>query len=138
MRSAWQVRAGRRGERDQESLENGLIILGWEEVPDLAQFQTKNDLKSGLQNQYPQRSAYVLGNWTGQLWRFYHEISEGDLVVMPLKSQRRYAIGEVSGDYHYRTEAKPGYQHVRPSAGFAPTLSRRSSKQTCVAAWGRC
>jgi len=50
----------------------------------------------------------------GQLWRFSHEMSEGDLVVMPLKSRSQFAIGEVVGPYQFLVDAQPGFRHVRP------------------------
>lgn len=114
MKSAWQVRAGRQGERDQESLAEGLAIVGWGGVPALGRFGDKEALKAGLRECYPQRSAAVIGNWAGQLWRFYREMSEGDLVVMPLKNIRKFAIGEVTGQYHYRPGATPECRHARP------------------------
>ena len=114
MTSAWQVRAGRHGERDEEALNEGLAILGWRDVPDLAQYRTREDLRSELVRLYEGRSAYVVGNWTGQLWRFSHKMAEGDLVVMPLKSRKQCAIGEVAGPYRYRNEARLGFRHVRP------------------------
>lgn len=114
VRSAWQVRAGREGERDEAALDEGLIIVGWDEVADLRQYQNRDALRRALRDRYPDRSVYVIGNWTGQLWRFAHEIAEGDHVVMPLKSQGQLAIGEVTGPYEYRDESLPGFQHVRP------------------------
>jgi restriction system protein len=114
MKSAWQVRAGRQGERDQEALAEGLAIVGWGGVPALGRFDDKEALKAGLREHYPQRSTYVIGNWAGQLWRFYREMSEGDLVVMPLKNVRQFAIGEVTGSYHYRPDATPDCRHARP------------------------
>jgi restriction system protein len=56
----------------------------------------------------------VVGNWAGQLWRFYREMNEGDLVVMPLKNVRQFAIGEITGSYHYRPDATPDCRHARP------------------------
>lgn len=114
MKSAWQVRAGRQGERDQEALAEGLAIVGWGGVPALGGFGSKDALKAGLRECYPQRSNYVVGNWAGQLWRFYREMSEGDLVVMPLKNVRQFAIGEITGSYHYRPDATPDCRHARP------------------------
>ncbi|MEU0791647.1 CBS domain-containing protein [Amycolatopsis sp. NPDC005961] len=114
MKSAWQVRAGRQGERDQESLAEGLAIVGWGGVPALGRFDSREALKAGLRECYPQRSTYVIGNWAGQLWRFYREMNEGDLVVMPLKNVRRFAIGEVTGRYHYRPGSAPECRHARP------------------------
>jgi restriction system protein len=114
MKSAWQVRAGRHGERDQESLAEGLAIAGWGGVPALGRFGSKEALKEGLREHYPERSTYVIGNWAGQLWRFSREMSEGDLVVMPLKNVRQFAIGEVTGSYHYRPGSTSEFRHARP------------------------
>ncbi|MGW4525111.1 CBS domain-containing protein [Amycolatopsis sp. NPDC004378] len=108
------MRAGRNGERDHESLTEGLTIVGWGGVPDLSDFDSRESLKAGLRDCYPQRSNSVLGNWTGQLWRFYHEMAEGDLVVMPLKNVRRFAIGEITGPYRFRADAVPECRHARP------------------------
>jgi restriction system protein len=113
MRSAWQVRAGRGGEREQEAIDAGLVIVGWESVPDLAGPLTREDFRLQLLARYPGRSIHTVGNWTGQLWRFVHEMAEGDLVVMPLKTQRLFAIGVLGGPYRYRAEAAPGFRHVR-------------------------
>ena len=124
MRSAWQVRAGRNGERDQQALDEKLAIVGWDGVPDLTRYRTRNELKSDLRDRYPDRSAYVIGNWTGQLWRFFHEMAEGDLVVMPLKSTRLLAIGEVAGPYRYRDDAKAGFRHVRPVRWLRTDVAR--------------
>ncbi|MFE5563418.1 CBS domain-containing protein [Amycolatopsis japonica] len=114
MSSAWQVRAGRRGERDKEALESGLVIVGWPAVTDLLDFSTRADLKAAVETSYPDRSTYVVGNWTGQLWRFSKEMTNGDLIVMPLKSRQRYAIGEITGPYAYRRDPRDDFRHVRP------------------------
>jgi restriction system protein len=114
MKPAWQVRAGRQGERDRESLEEGLTIVGWGGIPDLSRYSTRDALKAAVKEIYPQRSNSVIGNWTGQLWRFCQEMNEGDLIVMPLKSTRRFAIGEITGQYRYRPDATPDFQHARP------------------------
>jgi restriction system protein len=114
MTSAWQVRAGRHGERDQESLAEGLTIVGWGGVPDLGRFDSREALKAALRDCYPQRSNYVIGNWTGQLWRFHRDMREGDLVVMPLKNVRQFAIGEVTGPYVHRPDSTPDCRHARP------------------------
>ncbi|WP_410565258.1 CBS domain-containing protein [Amycolatopsis sp. cmx-4-61] len=114
MKSAWQVRAGRRGERDQESLAEGLTIVGWGGVSELSRFDTREALKAELRLLYPQRSNYVIGNWAGQLWRFYREMSEGDFIVMPLKNVRQFAIGEITGPYRHRPESTPDCRHTRP------------------------
>ncbi|MFD8497449.1 restriction endonuclease [Amycolatopsis sp. NPDC059657] len=114
MNSAWQVRAGQHGERDQEALREGLVILGWERVPNLDDYGSRAELGLDLRYRYAEMSHSTVANWTGQLWRFSREIVVGDLVVMPIKTLGGlYAIGDITGNYGYRTEAAPGFRHVR-------------------------
>ncbi|MGZ0150806.1 hypothetical protein ACXJJ3_27355 [Kribbella sp. WER1] len=76
--------------------------------------KTRPELRSVVQQTYPDRGNAVIGNWTGQLWRFMSRIQIGDLVVVPLKSRDQLAIGTVSGGYEFRAAAAPGFRHVRP------------------------
>ena len=41
-------------------------------------------------------------------------MSEGDLIVMPVKSQQKLAIGEITGPYRHRDDKAAGFRHVRP------------------------
>src|SRR4051794_35979432 len=45
---AWQVRAGRQGEREQEALRDGIVIVGWEQVPDLDEYRNRAELALDL------------------------------------------------------------------------------------------
>ncbi|MFC7617002.1 hypothetical protein ACFQV2_29725 [Actinokineospora soli] len=121
--AAWMVRAGRNGEFVDQALTDGLAIVGWTDLPDLRTCGTRQELRSLLHSVFPDRTNYVIGNWTGQLWRFSHVIAPGDLVVLP-KSQGYYAIGEVSGPYSYRQGARPSGQHVIPVAWQRTDVSR--------------
>lgn len=115
MRSAWQVRAGRDGERVDDALKEGLAILGWRRIlPDLTTYRSRDELRDELSRFYEGTSPNVIANWVGQLWRFCHEMAEGDLVVMPIKIRRQFAIGEVAGPYRNRHDAEPGFRHARP------------------------
>jgi restriction system protein len=113
--AAWLVRGGERGEREDLALTEGLVIAGWEELGDLQDCTTREGIRQALRQTYPDFAENVIANWTGQLWRFRHQISEGDLVVMPLHTKPGgVAIGEVTGPYQYRADQPPGFRHVRP------------------------
>ena len=43
----------------------------------------------------------TIANWIGQIWPFAHEMKISDLVIMPLKKQWAFQIGEITGDYHF-------------------------------------
>lgn len=115
MMRAWMVRAGRKGERATVALENGVVIAGWEEVGDLSHIGDGEGLRALLVEIYPEFSSQVVGNWTGQLWRFREEIAVGDLVVIPVSDsyRRRLVVGVVTGTYCYHGAAKPGFRRTR-------------------------
>lgn len=113
-RAAWMVRAGRNGEREDAAVKEGLAIAGWHELSDLSGLTTRAELREVIRSTYPDRSNAVIGNWTGQLWRFISRIQVGDLLVVPLKNRDQLAIGTVVGPYAYRSTAEPGFRNVRP------------------------
>jgi restriction system protein len=111
---AWLIRGGRDGEREERALRDGLTIVGWNELGDLGGLDTWSELTGELQRVYPDAARNVIGNWTGQLWKFTTEIQDGDLVVMPLKSNPGHiAIGRITGPYEYRTAEPEGFRQVR-------------------------
>ena len=115
MPAAWLVRAGGHGEREQLALRESIASIGWGTLGDLADCKSRADLHERLRHAYPEASRAVLGNWTGQLWRFLSVIADGDHVVMPLKTELgMLAVGRVTGPYYYEAEAEPEVRHRRP------------------------
>jgi restriction system protein len=110
---AWLVRAGRYGEREALALEQGLAVIGWDEVPDLSAVRTRDELMDELRSAYPDEGERTLLNWQSQLWAFMHSVSAGDLVVLPLKSNPAIAIGPVISDYEYRPDLPADAHHTR-------------------------
>ncbi len=108
----WLVRAGRNGEREDEALEKGLAIIGWEELNDLSQVKTREDLLHLLRETYPTTGANTLTNWNGQLWAFRERIQTGDIIVLPLKRRSAIAIGYCKGPYKYLADGEMGV-HTR-------------------------
>ncbi|MFB6753116.1 CBS domain-containing protein [Streptomyces sp. NPDC056353] len=123
---AWVVRAGENGERERVALEEGVLVVGWDRLAmgDLAGSATRAEIRTAVAAAYPDEGPYTIGNWTGQLYRFVHEIQPGDLVVLPLKSLR-VAIGQVVGAYEYRAEAPEGLRHVRRVEWMVTDLDRQ-------------
>ena len=114
MTRAWTVRGGEKGEREQAALDDGLIILGWEELAeDLSRVVSTDDLSALLRAAYPDAGQRTIHNWAYQLWQFLREMQVGDLVVMPRKYKSVIAIGRVTGEYRYRPEAMPDMRHTR-------------------------
>lgn len=121
----WTVRGGENGEREQTALDDGLIILGWEELAeDLSRITSTDDLSALLRVAYPNDGQRTIHNWAYQLWQFLREMQVGDLVVMPRKYKSVIAIGRVTGEYRYRPEAAPDMRHTRPVMWLTRDIER--------------
>jgi len=110
--SLWLVRAGKRGEQEQGALENSVVTIGWNELPDLSDVKTKGELAKIYSQVHPTAKRAQAANEVGQVWRFVHEIQRGDLVALPLKTQSAIAIGKVEGEYDYKKLAD-NIKHIR-------------------------
>ena len=42
----WMVRAGRYGEQEDVALKEDLVVIGWNELPDLSNIKTKDSKRS--------------------------------------------------------------------------------------------
>jgi restriction system protein len=124
MKRAWLVRAGKRGETWQTDLKESIVAIGWPAVGDLGPTKNRDDVKSLLKNGYPTITAKRLGNWTGQLYRFRHEIAQGDLIVTPLRQTNCIAIGRVVGNYTYRPDLPDEARHTIPVNWLSTDLAR--------------
>jgi restriction system protein len=134
--AAWLVRGGKDGERENEALEQGLVIAGWPRLGDIGGCTDRDQLRSAVRAAYPEYKAAVISNWTGQLWRLLVEIKEGDYVVMPLKSTQMIAVGRVTGPYDYRAGHPEGFRHTRPVEWLRTGVSRRDVQQDLLHSMG--
>lgn len=108
----WLVRAGKYGEQEQDALDQNIITIGWQNLPDLSQIKDKEQLKTIYAEIYPDEKKRSMANRIGQIWSFLDRIKIGDLVAIPLKTQSSIAIGEVTGNYQYKKD-NPNTKHRR-------------------------
>lgn len=112
----WGIHAGRTGDANTLFLQGGVIAIGWEEMGDLSALPAAREaFKAKLLTTYPSTKPGAVAGAAGQLFRFVHEITIGDLVAYPSKLDKRIHIGRVAGQYHHEVEAQPtSYPHRRP------------------------
>lgn len=111
--SLWQVRTGRGTGREQEALDKELVIVGWEDLPDLTNIKSKEELVVLCQKTYPKKNTRTIHSWANQIWTLVTRIKLGDLVIVPLKSRSSFAIGKIEGTYQYRTDLPSNAHHTR-------------------------
>ena len=110
--TAWLIRAGRQGEREEFAIENSMCGGGWGGLPNLTAVSSRLDLERILRGLSPDWSNHTVGNYVGQLWMLRNQVRVGDLVVMPLKTTSRIALGAVTRPYWYRGDPDPDKRHV--------------------------
>ncbi len=98
---AWLIRAGRDGDRFDYNIEHGLACLGWDDVPDLRGFSSRQELQDAVRLHRPDSREGAISSFTSQLWRMRTDVRLGDLVVMPRKGAPEIALGSVTREYWY-------------------------------------
>ena len=107
MQRLWMVRLGRFGEMEQRALSSGELVTGWD-VNDLSAANSRADILRMLEASYPEKASGTLQNWSVQLNQLKNSISDGDLVVVPLKTTGQLAIGRIQGGYFHADGTHPG------------------------------
>jgi len=88
-------------------LENSVLGIGWEDLGDLSRINTRNELKTLYRNTYPDASIRRMRNHVGQILSYVKKAKIGDTVVVPLKTTRKIAVGEIKSDYEFRNDLGP-------------------------------
>lgn len=132
----WVVRAGNHGEREDFALEHKVVVNGWDEVPDLRQFATREELADFYREIHPDYKPMAIANHVGQLWAFATKIKIGHLAVLPLKTRAAIAVGEVVGPYEFRPDNPLGARHVCPVRWLRTDIPRTHFDQDLLASFG--
>ena len=128
--ATWVVRAGKKGEQEQTALDNNLVTIHWNELPDLNGIKNKDELETLYRSANPDETrAQAISAGVSQVWAFLSEMAKGDLAVIPLKSRTALAIGEVTGPYAYRTDLGDNeVRHTRPVKWLTTDLLKTTLK----------
>jgi restriction system protein len=134
--AVWLVRAGRRGEQEQAALDNGVVTIHWNELPDLDTVPDREELANLYRQSNPTASPAKVANPVGQVWAFKARMQEGDLAVLPLHIQSAIAIGKITGPYQYRTDPGSEVLHTRPIEWIRTDLPRTAFDQDILHSFG--
>lgn len=121
MQTIW----GIHNDRDEiDPTTGGEIRIGWDEVGDLARLEpTRDAFRSAVETAFPDLKPGVVPGTAGTLYRFVHEIKDGDLIVCPDRKNRTLRIGRAQGPYSFHEEY-PLYRHTRPVQWLKTGVSR--------------
>lgn len=123
--AVWLVRAGAHGEFELKFTEEGRVYVTWDNLDaDMSKMSDRAELADVMADRYPNEKPKAITNWVSQVWPFAHEMKKGDLVVLPLKTQRVVQIGEIAGDYHFEPDGPSPFYHWRPVKWIAEGVPR--------------
>jgi restriction system protein len=129
------VRAGSHGEDEDNALEQGLAIIGFEDFGRLDQahdYKTMYDLIVAADTSLKPRTV---SNFAGQLWAFAMSMEEGDIAVLPRKQTSQVALGKVVGPYKYQ-EVGGRMRHTRPVKWIRSDVPRSTFGQDLLYSFG--
>ena len=110
----WGIHGGRTGDADSLFLKKNVVALGWEQIGDLSKLKPdRQSFQAKVAEVYAEKKPGAIPNYTGQLYRFVHEMHVGDVVVYPSKRDRLIHLGRVEGGYKYDPTLNPSYPHLR-------------------------
>lgn len=127
--SAWIVRHGVNGEHEEWALTNGRAAIGFDEVGDLTDFADKAQVRVAVDAAYPTAPTGRQIVYTSQLWAMRGGIQPGDLVIMPMKTTRKLAIGVCVSGYEYLTGESHHRRHTIKVDWKTQSVSRSGVKQ---------
>ena len=105
-RTVWGIHMGRH--HGARPIEEGFVSIGWQRVGDLTSLPADREaLKRAIVGDYGDQTWLKPGAvpvYAGVLYRFAHEMLEGDVIVYPSKEDRMVNVG-VLGPYAYDPSA---------------------------------
>ena len=133
--TAWLIRAGKSGERDDFNLEHGQAGLGWAHIADLTDVSSRRELEAMVRRALPATSDKTVATHTGQLWALGKRVRVGDLVALPLKTTSQIALGTVVRQYWYNKD-DPSWRHVVSVDWKRTDVPRTAVKQDLLCSLG--
>lgn len=88
----------------------GIMGIGWDEVKDLKDFSSKEEIKNYMKTVYD--ASYSYKNNAHCLWQFANEIQIGDVIFVKKGMHKIVGRGIVTSDYIY-DPARTSYKHIR-------------------------
>ena len=111
-KNMWMVRSGEGGFLFQDFNEKKIAAIGWE-VGNLKEVKDASEIKERLKEAYPERKAGWIAICAGQISRFRFDFKKEDYVITYDPQERKYLVGEITGDYEYNKKMIKGYSNVR-------------------------
>jgi 5-methylcytosine-specific restriction protein B len=107
---AWAIGAGEGGYLWNDWKDNGEMSIGWDDLGDLRNYNTKEAIRQELLEETTNGSTRK--NDALACWQFYQDIRPGDYVVAKRGRTRVLGVGRVVGEYEFQPD-RSNFQHIR-------------------------
>lgn len=95
----WLYAPGRGAEMWEQFYKDGIMALGWNEMGDLSEFDSKKQISAKMKEIYKEESSYF--NAALALWQFYDEMQPGDVVFVKRGKKDIIGRGTVESEYYF-------------------------------------
>jgi 5-methylcytosine-specific restriction protein B len=103
-RRYWVFAPGESCDHWEECKSDGVMLVGWDEVGNLTQYEDKNSIDAALKKAYPNGKDSYRKNDVSTLWYMCREIQVGDVVYARNGLSEILGRGVVTSDYFYDEE----------------------------------
>lgn len=102
----WKIMAGRQSSHVDEFKEKSVVAIGFAHSDAILKAKTVDEMRRIVAQEHPTAAPGRVIMWGSELYRFYHEMKNGDRVLVYEPTTRLYHLGEVAGDagYHEKEE----------------------------------
>ena len=107
----WMYAAGYGSERWEDYYRQGIMAIGWGEIGDLSEYDSKEAMKAVMKETYdPSKSYRNAGHAT---WQFANEMKPGDVIFVKRGQHEIVGRGVVTSDYRYDTDGDDDFNNIR-------------------------
>lgn len=89
----------------------GVMGLGWHEIGDFSQFDSKDDMKTAMKDKIDPSKSYK--NASHATWQFVKEMNPGDIIFVKKGMHQLVGRGVVSSKYYYNPSVDEHYPNLR-------------------------
>lgn len=112
MTKVWMIRAGENARFIEEFLK-GVVSIGWNEVGDLTNLKTQEEILKVYQKAFPDETKAQISAAVATLHKFRAVIKQGDKIVTYNPEQREYSVGTFTSDYYFKKTKESEHFHLR-------------------------
>lgn len=109
--SYWLYSPGENAEKWEKYYKAGIMAIGWGEIGDLQNFNSKDEMKQSMKEHFEPEKSYK--NAVHATWQFVHDIKPGDVVFVKKGMHSIIGRGIVKSTYRYDPKVQDSYKNIR-------------------------